>query len=196
MGLAVARPKEFDKDEVLRKAIQVFASHGYEGASTEALLGAMGVSRQSMYDTFGDKRQLYLEALQRYTSESTAEIIGAMFAESSAFQGLENALMAFAARPAARPQDGCLGISATTEFGRSDRAVAAITDASASTLATAFERIIRKGQAAGEVASDLDPRAAALFLSSTLAGLKVSARAGARHAALRDTVRIALRSLR
>jgi TetR/AcrR family transcriptional regulator, transcriptional repressor for nem operon len=192
----VARPKEFDRDEVLARAIKVFASHGFEGTSTEVLLGAMGVSRQSMYDTFGDKRRLYLEALQRYSSESTAEIIGAMFAESSALRGLEKALLAFAARPATRPQDGCLGISATTEFGCSDAAIAAIRDASASTLAAAFERIVVKGQAAGELARDLDPRAAAQFLSATLAGLKVSARAGAASATLRDIALLALRSLR
>jgi len=72
----VARPREFDRDEALAKAIKVFASHGFEGASTETLLNGMGISRQSMYDTFGDKRRLYLEALQRYSSESTAEIIG------------------------------------------------------------------------------------------------------------------------
>jgi TetR/AcrR family transcriptional repressor of nem operon len=192
----MARPKEFDRDHVLDKAIEVFASHGFEGASTEELLTHMGISRQSMYDTFRDKRHLYLEALQRYTSASTAEIIASMHAESSALDGLEAALLAFAMRPAARGQDGCLGVSAVTEFGRADRQIAAITDASGTMLATAFERIVRKGQKAGEFAPDLEPRTAAGFLATTLLGLKVSARGGASRAALRDVVHLALRSLR
>lgn len=191
----MARPKEFDRDEALGKAIKVFASHGYEGASTETLLKGMGISRQSMYDTFGDKRRLYLEALQRYSSDSTAEIIGTMHAHPSARKGLKAALLSFASRPSARPEDGCLGVSATTEFGRSDREIAAITDAAGATMAAAFERIVRRGQEAGELASDLDPRTAAQFLSSSLAGLKVAARSGATAETLRGIVGMALRSL-
>jgi TetR/AcrR family transcriptional repressor of nem operon len=60
----MARQKEFDRDDALDEAVKVFASHGYEGASTDALLSHMGISRQSMYDTFGDKRQLYLFVTQ------------------------------------------------------------------------------------------------------------------------------------
>lgn len=119
-----------------------------------------------------------------------------MNAEVSAMEGLEAALLAFALRPSTRPADGCLGVAAVTEFGRTDREVTAITEASGATLTTAFERIIRRGQKAGELASDLDPRTVASFLSTTLMGLKVSARAGGKPAVLRDVVRLTLRSLR
>jgi AcrR family transcriptional regulator len=189
----MSRPKKFDRDDALGKAIQVFANHGYEGASTEALLDQMSISRQSMYDTFGDKRKLYLEALQRYSSDSAAEIIGTMHAQASALKGLEAALLVFASRP---KDEACLGVCAVTEFGRSDRDVAAINDASAATMTAAFERVIRMGQVAGEFAADLDVKATAQFLSSTLTGLKVSARAGATSETLRNIARIALRSLR
>ncbi len=66
----MARHKEFDRDTALKAAIDVFSEHGYEGTSTDALLAAMKISRQSMYDTFGDKRSLYLEALKRYNIDS------------------------------------------------------------------------------------------------------------------------------
>ena len=191
----MARPREFDRDHVLGKAVEVFASHGYEGASTEVLLARMGISRQSMYDTFGDKRRLYLEALERYSGGSTAEIIAAMNAESSAAKGLEAALLQFVMRPSVRPEDGCMGVGAVTEFGRTDRQVTAITDVASATLMAAFARVVRKGQKAGELAPDLDARASARFLATALSGLKVSARAGASAAELRDVVRITLRSL-
>jgi TetR/AcrR family transcriptional regulator, transcriptional repressor for nem operon len=62
----MARHKEFDRDEALRKAMEVFWSRGYEAASIEDLVKHMGINRQSLYDTFGHKHALYLKALDRY----------------------------------------------------------------------------------------------------------------------------------
>ena len=193
---AMARPKEFDQDEALAQAIAVFTAHGYAGASTEALREGMRISRQSMYDTFGDKRSLYLAALQRYCSDSTAEIIGTMHSRATARDGVEAALLAFASRPAQRPEDGCLGVAAASEFGQSDAQVGAITHAAGATLQSAFERIVRKGQAEGDFGAELDPRVAAQFLAATLSGLKLAARSGAPQAMLKGIVHFALRGLR
>src|SRR5256714_15658440 len=65
-GVQMARPKEFDRDEALQKAMEVFWSRGYEAASINDLVKHMGINRQSLYDTFGDKHALYLQALDRY----------------------------------------------------------------------------------------------------------------------------------
>ena len=62
----MARHKEFDRDEALHKAMEVFWSRGYEAASVNDLVRHMGINRQSLYDTFGDKHALYLQALDRY----------------------------------------------------------------------------------------------------------------------------------
>src|SRR5712692_10611500 len=62
----MARHKEFDRDEALHKAMEVFWSRGYEAASIQDLVKHMGINRQSLYDTFGDKHALYLQALDRY----------------------------------------------------------------------------------------------------------------------------------
>src|SRR2546426_9846332 len=62
----MARHKEFDRDEALHKAMEVFWSCGYEAASIPDLIKHMGINRQSLYDTFGDKHALYLQALDRY----------------------------------------------------------------------------------------------------------------------------------
>src|SRR3989454_1175824 len=62
----MARQKEFDHDEVLHRAMEVFWTRGYEGASIQDLVKHMGINRQSIYDTFGDKHSLFLEALDRY----------------------------------------------------------------------------------------------------------------------------------
>ena len=188
----MARPREFDRDVALAEAIRVFADHGYEGSSTDMLLKRMGISRQSLYDTFGDKKRLYLEALRRYNGTSTAEIIATLHAQASPAKGLEAALLDFAARPAG---DGCLGVCSIVEFGDGAADVAAINHASGATLAAAFEAIIAKGMAVGDFAADLDGKAATGFLAATLAGMKVAARGGASPEALRGIARMALRSL-
>ncbi|WP_155737462.1 TetR/AcrR family transcriptional regulator, partial [Agrobacterium tumefaciens] len=62
----MARPREFDRDAALEKALRVFWSKGFAATSTDDLREAMGIGRQSLYGAFGDKRKLYLEALDAY----------------------------------------------------------------------------------------------------------------------------------
>jgi len=192
----MARPKEFDREDVLKDAIKVFADHGFGGTSTDVLLKAMGISRQSMYDTFGDKRQLYLEALQRYSTGSVSEIIRSLNTSPSPLKGLEAALVGFASRPAAEAALGCMGVSSTCEFGRSDSEIAVANDASARTLQAALERVIADGKASGEVGSDVDVRTAAQFIGVTFSGMKVASRGGASAGVLRNIARMSIRSLR
>ncbi|TCW09362.1 TetR family transcriptional regulator [Raoultella sp. BIGb0138] len=188
----MARNKAFDENEALDKAITVFADRGFSGASTGTLLKAMGISRQSLYDTFGDKRQLYLRALFRYTDDSVSDIIRSMAEAAPAKAALNHALVRFARRPA---EQGCLGVSAICEFGTSDPEIVAIGEAAARRLLAALEARIHEGQRCGEIDSRLDPGAAARYLGTLLNGLKISARAGATADSLRQTIDIALRNL-
>jgi len=191
----MARPREFDRDTALQRAIDTFAMHGFEGTSTPMLLEAMNIGRQSLYDTFGDKRSLYLEALKRYSEESVGVTLSAMFASASVLDGIEKALLNFAVDASSGNARACLGIHAVTEFGTTATDVAAVTaDVTARTL-LAFESRIRDGIARGELAESLDPIEAAQFLLATLSGLKVAARGGASRQVLEGIVRVALRGL-
>jgi len=191
----MARPKAFDRETALQGAIPVFSDLGYDGTSTEVLLKAMGISRQSMYDTFGDKRKLYLEALQYYVAGNVAEHIRTLNGPASPLKGLEAMLMAMASKASTEAEPGCLGIGAVCEFGRSDAEVSLLTDTAGLTLLSAIERRITEAKAAGEIAKDVDTRDAAQFMSATLSGLKISARGGALVETLRGVARMALRSV-
>ena len=79
----MARPREFDRDAAVERAMSVFWRKGYAATSTDDLLRAMKIGRQSMHDTFGDKRRLYVEALKRYSKERIAEHIRRLRAESA-----------------------------------------------------------------------------------------------------------------
>ncbi len=182
----MARQKEFERDEALGRAMRLFWMQGDAATSTEALLKTMGISRQSMYDTFGDKKQLYLAALHLYNETSVTEII---------LDGIERALVSFASNAAREPVPGCLGINAICEFGQTDSDVNAITETSERTLKRAFGNLLDNAKERGDIAADVDVRVATQFLISTLAGMKVSAKGGADARTLGDIARFALRSM-
>src|SRR6476619_2099117 len=66
-GDSMARNKEYDENEVLRKAMELFWKQGYEKTTMQDLVTHMGIHRRSMYDTFGDKHMLFMKALERYS---------------------------------------------------------------------------------------------------------------------------------
>lgn len=191
----MARPMKFDPDAALQTAIKVFSDRGYEGSSTAELLERMGIARQSLYGAFGDKRRLFLKALERYNDASIAELVEALGSKRNGIKALEAALLAFA-RPGAEPWAGCLGIGSIAEFGRSDPDINVINDASAADLLRALADHVRRGMTAGEITKRIDPDAAARFLLALRSGLKIAARAGAETKELREMVCVGLRSLR
>jgi TetR/AcrR family transcriptional repressor of nem operon len=192
----MARPKQFDREDALTKAIGVFRKHGYASASTEVLLEGIGIGRQSLYDTFGDKRRLYLEALRRYNLESVSAALAHVESAASTLKGIENLLVDYATQKPAEHALGCMGINSICEFGVGDSEVGEINRASGATLQTAFAKALRKAKAAGEVPESLQERDAAQFILATLAGMKVQAKGGASAATLKQIARFAIQALK
>ncbi|WP_394780043.1 TetR/AcrR family transcriptional regulator [Undibacterium sp.] len=174
----MARKKEFNREDAVRKAMEVFWEKGFEAASTDDLLSGMGIGRQSMYDTFGDKRQLYLEALQHYVSDSISNLLQCMRTADSSLQALSNVLLQIATGSAAHQAKGCMGVSAVSEFGQADEDINRILASSGMLLESTLERVISDGQQKGEIRASLQPRLAAKFIATTLLGLKLSAKGG------------------
>src|SRR4051812_39438892 len=117
------RPRGFDRDQALRRAMTVFWERGYEATSTDDLLKAMGIGRQSMYDAFGDKHRLYVEALQLYETETGAELFGRVSRASSPFAAIRDHVLAIANWTPRELSRGCFFVNATTELAPSDREV-------------------------------------------------------------------------
>jgi TetR/AcrR family transcriptional repressor of nem operon len=191
----MARPKAFDRETALQAALEVFWAKGYAGASTDDLTGAMGIGRQSLYDTFGDKRRLYLEALTRYNTDNVAGHLAALRDAASPTQAIEGLLLRFANEPEDRRARGCMGVNAICEFGQ-DPDVAEARRASGELLEAGLARLVETGKASGDFDASVDPRSAARFIATTLAGMKVQAKAGAPAEVLRDVAAFAVGSLK
>jgi TetR/AcrR family transcriptional repressor of nem operon len=191
----MARPKAFDRDTALLAALEVFWAKGYAGASTDDLTGAMGIGRQSLYDTFGDKRRLYLEALTRYNTDNVAGHLAVLRDAPSPTQAIEGLLLRFANEPEDRRTRGCMGVNAICEFGQ-DPDVAEASRASGERLEAGLARLVATGKASGDIDASVDPRPAARFIAATLAGMKVQAKAGAPAEVLREVAAFAVGSLK
>lgn len=191
----MARPTQFDRDVVLQRASRIFAQHGYEGTSTEDLLKAMGVGRQSLYNAFGDKWQLYLEVLRQYTSESVGDQLRTLNSVASPVDGIKALLLRMVDDAASDPAPSCLGISAICEFGRANSEVAMISDIASRTLAAAISARVTEAQRAGTLSKSTRPDDLASFILATLSGIKVAARAGASRATLEGIAKTALRCI-
>ncbi|TDG02573.1 TetR/AcrR family transcriptional regulator [Paraburkholderia guartelaensis] len=192
----MVRPREFDRDEALGCALRVFWAKGYASTSTEDLLAAMNIGRQSLYNAFGDKRKLYLEALERYQGESTAGHIERLNGSASPLAGIEALLLGLVADDEDERALGCMGVVAMSEFGAADPELVALRNKVAPRLSKRLLERIREGQAGGEIDTSLDARQAAAFLLMTMQGIQLAARGGSDAKSLRALARFAIERFR
>jgi len=190
----MARPKEFDKGKALRKAIRLFSQQGFAATSTDELMRVMHVGRQSMYDTFGDKRALFLKALKIYVTESVHSIKAELERPGSALSAVQNALATFAERKDLSSEEGCMGLNAISEFGQRDADVTRITRNAARVQRQTLIRVLTRAKKQGEVSSDANLNSMADFFESTLAGIRMAAKAGKSRQALRNIAAFAARA--
>lgn len=188
----MARPKAFDRDVALDAAIGVFREHGFEGTSADMLVAAMGIGRQSLYDTFGDKWRLYCSAVDRYAQTETFEHRAALRTGPRAIDGLK----AMMDRVVAEADQACLGVQSICEFGRTRGDLTTIHQAAWQALQPALIERVRQAQAQGDLSPAADPDAAADFLNANIAGIRIAARGGTAGSRLSTLAEMALRSMR
>jgi AcrR family transcriptional regulator len=192
----MARPREFDRDVVLEQARRVFWAKGYAGTSTDDLVAAMGIGRQSLYNAFGDKWRLYVEALADYQQRSTADHVRRLQARESAIEGMRDMLEGLAADDDALRALGCMGVASACEFGTSEPELSDLRGKSSAYLRSRVLKRVREGQAAGEIDASLDAGEAAGYILMSMTGIQLAARSGAKAAELRRLARFAVDRLR
>jgi AcrR family transcriptional regulator len=187
----MARPKEFDQEAAIDAAIGVFREHGFEGTSTAMLVNAMKIGRQSLYDTFGDKWQLYRSAVEHYTVAETAAHLAALRSRPGALDGVR----AMLERVVETAEQSCLGIGSICEFGQTRPELLTLHQVADRRLKEAAILRIGEGQAAGEIDQSLSAEEVADFLFANVAAIRIAARGGAGLSHLQSLSALALRAL-
>ncbi|MEM9067543.1 MAG: TetR/AcrR family transcriptional regulator [Myxococcota bacterium] len=186
------RPRSFDEDQVLDKALEVFWRDGYASTSMQSLLTHMGISRQSLYNTFGDKRRLFLAALDRYIDQRADAMLGGLERADASYPDIVGFFEELRCSEG-QPQDsrGCLIGKSCMELGGDDPEVAARIYRFFDRTINAFRNALDNAVAKGEI-EPIATAATARHLTATLHGLGMLARGGLPPNDLTDVVGIAL----
>ncbi|NMI03365.1 helix-turn-helix transcriptional regulator [Paenibacillus sp. SZ31] len=171
----MSRSKEFEVNVVLDKAMILFWEQGYEKTSMSDLVKHMGIHRRSLYDTFGDKHSLFLQAMDRYINKSNVMLTGEVKQSKTAKEALQK-IFRFMVLEEADSVSGCLLVNSVTELSARDSDVDTRTIKSFELTELMFEQVILWGQRDGEFSLDYDAKEMAENLHTLSVGIRVMAR--------------------
>lgn len=192
----MARTKVFDEELVLNKAVNLFWRNGYNGTSAQDLVDELGISRSSLYDTYGDKYQLFKNALLQYRKAFSGAMIE-MIDKSTDFEQTVKDIFQYVVSDSLQEQfsKGCFMVNSTIELAPHNAEIAEIVNDNMQDIEDALVRLVKKGQDAGYFAKRHSARSLARFIFNTISGLRVAAKSGAEKKVLDDIVKVTLSAL-
>ncbi|MFI5707149.1 TetR/AcrR family transcriptional regulator [Kribbella sp. NPDC051620] len=190
----MGRPRTFNIDVAVDRAMELFWRQGFEATSTEDLVEGLEITRGSLYKAFGSKEQLYAMALRRYCQQHAGGLIEVLDRAALVRPAIRAVLLELVEADLADPERGCLLVNAATERSSHPETVRQVSHTMhqvESALAGALER----AQVRGEIAADKKPLELAQFLTTFVQGLRVMSKARAGRAFLENAVAVAVRAL-
>ncbi|NJO46960.1 MAG: TetR/AcrR family transcriptional regulator [Oscillatoriales cyanobacterium RM2_1_1] len=172
----VGRKREFDREEALEKAMELFWAKGYNAVGLSELLQHMGIQRQSLYNTFGCKHALFLEAIQHYGKTTICRIEAQLNQPGSPLENLQRVLRKAAADAACPQYRGCFVVNAMIELAPHDPEVARIVRGLAQQIEQTIEGTLNRAIAAQELSAEIQTRPVASFLYHVILGFNVRGR--------------------
>ncbi|MEV0995945.1 TetR/AcrR family transcriptional regulator [Nonomuraea sp. NPDC050202] len=188
----MARPREFDEQDVVARATGLFWRRGYTATGVRELGAELELKQSSLYRAFHDKRGLFLRALDHYRATESSQAEELLERPGPVREVLRDWLTCMVGEEAGR---GCLVVNTATELGATDPEVRRRTEAAFEVTRRALESLLRRGCRTGELPAGLDLDAAVDLLFTTVLGLRVRERAGHDPARLAATIDYAVRML-
>jgi TetR/AcrR family transcriptional repressor of nem operon len=189
----MARTKDFDENEVLKKAVDIFWLKGYSATSMQDLVDGLGISRSSLYDTYGDKHTLFMKALESYQSVNSEKFACVINSDKPAKETVKSLLeFVIGGLLNDKSQKGCFMVNAEVEVALHDKEVSEVIQKNDQQVEEAFYAVIQKGRQNGEIANNQDARALARFMFNTVKGIQVTAKSTCDRAVFDDIINTAL----
>ncbi|WP_416151709.1 TetR/AcrR family transcriptional regulator [Salipaludibacillus sp. HK11] len=188
----MARPKEFDPTKVLDRAVDIFWEFGYEGTSVHDLIKHLGIGRQSLYDTYGGKRDLFFSALKHYDRQH--DIISILENTESGKEAIVHAFDQLIHTVSDEKQSkGCFMVNTAVELAPHDPEVSKFIEEGGQRTELAFYQALIRAQEQGELNTrHQDLKALARFLNSARNGLVVTSKTTPDQVVLQDIVKVIL----
>jgi AcrR family transcriptional regulator len=188
----MGRPREFDRDTALEKAMRLFWRKSYEGTSVADLTEALGISRPSLYAAFGDKQSLFRAALERYAAGPADYVAGAL-GKATAREVAAHLLKGAAdLQASSRNPGGCLTVNGAMACGDEAAPVRQALNAHRRAAVALLRRRFERAKAQHDLPKDSDPAALARFLAAVVYGMAVLASGGTSRRELDQVIRTAM----
>jgi AcrR family transcriptional regulator len=193
-GVMMGRPREFDTDAALEKAMRLFWAKGYEGTSVSDLTRTLGISRPSLYAAFGDKESLFRAALERYAA-GPAGYVAAALVQPTACEVAEQLLRGAAVlQSSSRNPGGCLTVNGAIASGSEAEPVRQALNAHRTAGVALLRRRFEQARAEHDLPEDSDPAALARFVAAVVYGMAVLASGGASRKELQQVIQTAMKA--
>jgi TetR/AcrR family transcriptional repressor of nem operon len=192
------RPREFDEQDVLDQVTELFWRKGYEGTSVGDLIDHVSIPRQSLYNIFGSKEELYRRALRHYFETCVGPNRGGLVAADADLQAIETYLDAVACQTTVpgSPRVGCLVVNTIVENEDPDSPAAREAKRFCGRIERALLHALQGAEKAGQLRPGLHLREAAKFLMTAANGMAVMSKAGASRKHQRATASFTLDAIR
>jgi len=184
--MSQGRPRKFDETEVVERAMDLFWSRGYEAVGLSELVDHMGISRQSLYSTFGNKRGLFIRTIERYRETQLIQALDLLEREGSRIDNVKAVVSFFESLATDKRCRGCLVANTLVEMGPHDEEIASLLEDTLDLLQKGIERALTEAQAEGELAPGKSPLQISRAITNAVIGLAVTGKLRPGAAALRD----------
>lgn len=187
------RVKQFNRDEVLEKAMHLFWRKGFHATSMQDLVSELKINRASLYDTFGGKCELFEESIARYRDSNTERVIAFFKTQENVREGLyklfENSIDSGIEEGESK---GCFVANATTELANSDERIGAFVKENKQQFEKIYADYLRYGVEQGQISPYKDIEAIAVYLNVLLSGIQVVAKTKTKKEELMKIVKTGL----
>jgi TetR/AcrR family transcriptional repressor of nem operon len=191
----MGRPYEFDREETLSKAMELFWEKGYKATSIEDLVDRMGIKRGSIYNTFGDKHSLFIAAVEYYAKEVTSRTIKILESPGSPLENIKLFFETIVNTPSDKKTRGCLISNTVVELAPHDEKVADTLRIILERIQNAFFHCLDKAVELGELPEDTDTKALSHFLATSTHGLIVTGKSAVDNKQVKNVVDVILSTL-